>query len=100
MDKESDGGCNGCYGADFAVMAWKLGIPMYLVSGETAGGMAHNWCQPDGPDGVTYVFDPHIEHLNKIRGGGTISYERFGATEAQMAGKHKKIVAIKDINNG
>lgn len=55
MDKESDGGCNGCHGAAFAVMAWKLGIPMYLVSGET---------------------------------------------EAQMAGKYKKIVAIRDINNG
>lgn len=55
MDKESDGGRNGCYGAAFAVMAWKLGIPMYLVS---------------------------------------------GATEAQMAGKYKKIVAIRDINNG
>ena len=52
-----------------------------------------------GPDGVTYVFDPHIEYLNKIRGNGTISYARFGATEAQMAGKYKKIVAIKDTYN-
>ena len=93
-----DGVCDH-FSACFAVMAWKIGVPMYIASGEVSSGAPHNWCQLDGPDGVTYVFDPHIDYLNTLRGSGAISYSRFGATQAQMAGKYKKISAIKDTYN-
>ena len=52
------------YSAVFAAMAWKLGLPMYMVSGAvtTSGGgyTPHVWCQLDAPDGTVYIFDPHI----------------------------------------
>lgn len=91
-----DGVCDN-FSAAFAVMAWKLGVPMYFVSGETADGAPHNWCQLDAPNGVTYVFDPHIEHLIMIRGSGIPGNSRFGAPREQIAGKYGTIVAIKDI---
>lgn len=80
------------FSAAFAVMAWKLGVPMYVAGGQTSstrgGYTPHAWCQLDGADGTTYIFDPHIDYLMAIRSGGAPSYQRFGATQAQMAGKY------------
>lgn len=88
------------YSAAFATMAWKIGLPMYLVSGSTskAGGgyTPHVWCQMDAPDGTVYVFDPHIDYLNTLRGKGEPSNVRFGATQAQVAGKYAGISAVYD----
>ncbi|WWR16615.1 transglutaminase family protein [Lachnospiraceae bacterium JLR.KK008] len=88
------------YSAIFAAMAWRLGVPMYMVSGAvtTGGGgyTPHVWCQLDGPDGTVYVFDPHIDYLTTLRGNGTVSNARFGPTQAQMAGKYTKMEALFD----
>ncbi len=76
----------------FAVMAWKLGLPMYMVGGSTTtsggGYTPHTWCQMDGPDGTVYIFDPHIDYLITLRGNGTLSNFRFGPTQAQVAEKY------------
>ncbi len=90
------------FSATFAAMAWKLGLPMYIVAGSTTtsggGYTPHAWCQMDGPDGTVYVFDPHIDYLITLRGNGTISNVRFGPTQAQVAGKYTKIRALFDYN--
>lgn len=97
------GGVGVCdtYSACFAVMAWKLGLPMYIAGGETSrsggGYTPHAWCQLDGPDGTTYVFDPHVDYLITLRGGGAPSNVRFGPTHAQVAGKYAHIDSIFDI---
>lgn len=79
------------FSAAFAVMAWKLGVPMYVAGGQTSssrgGYTPHAWCQLDGADGTTYVFDPHIDYTMSVR-SGKVAYQRFGATQAQMAGKY------------
>lgn len=73
----------------FATMAWKLGVPMYLVVGATSttkgGYTPHVWCQMDAPDGTVYVFDPHIDYLNTLRGSGAPGNVRFGPTQAQAS---------------
>ena len=88
------------FSATFAVMAWKLGLPMYIVGGSTTrsggGYTPHAWCQLDGPDGTVYVFDPHIDYLITLRGNGTLSNARFGPTQAQVAGKYAKIENLFD----
>ncbi|MBO5095039.1 MAG: transglutaminase domain-containing protein [Lachnospiraceae bacterium] len=80
------------FSATFAVMAWKLGVPMYVTGGYTSrsggGYTPHTWCQLDGPDGTMYVFDPHIDYLLTLRGNGAMSNARFGPTRAQVAGKY------------
>lgn len=88
------------FSATFAAMAWKLGLPMYIVGGSTTttrgGYTPHAWCQMDGPDGTVYVFDPHIDYLNTLRGNGALSNVRFGPTQAQVAGKYTKITGLFD----
>lgn len=77
------------YSAAFAVMARKIGVPMYTAMGSThkAGGgfTPHAWCQLDW-GGVTYIFDPQVE--DNIARGGAIMYIRFGGTTAQLADKY------------
>lgn len=77
------------YSAAFATMAWKLGVPMYLVVGATSttkgGYTPHVWCQMDAPDGTVYVFDPHIDYLNTLRGSGAPGNVRFEPTQAQAS---------------
>lgn len=96
------GGVGVCdtFSATFAVMAWKLGVPMYLVGGYTSrsggGYTGHTWCQLDGPDGITYIFDPHIDHLITIR-GGALSHARFGAPQSRVATKYVHICVYHDL---
>lgn len=88
------------YSAAFSAMAWKIGLPMYMVSGATSkvggGYTPHAWCQLDGPDGTVYIFDPHIDYLNTLRGKGAPSNVRFGPTQAQVAGKYVDISVLYD----
>lgn len=90
------------FSGTFAVMAWKLGLPMYVVGGVTTksggGYTPHAWCQMDGPDGTVYVFDSHIDYLNTLRGNGTLSNMRFGPTQAQVAGKYAQIHIMFDYD--
>lgn len=90
------------FSATFAAMAWKIGLPMYIVGGSTtrAGGgyTPHAWCQMDGPDGTTYIFDPHVDYLITLRGNGAVSNARFGPTQAQVAGKYAQITVLLDYN--
>lgn len=88
------------FSAAFAVMSWKLGVPMYIASGYTSksdgGYTPHAWCQLDGADGTVYVFDPHIDYLLALRSGKTSSYVRFGAPSSKVAGKYTDITMIFD----
>ena len=78
------------YSAADAVMARKIGVPLYLAGGEThsAGGgfTPHAWCQLDY-NGVTYIFDPQVEDdiTNSV---GYTMYIRFGGTSVQLADKY------------
>ena len=79
------------YASAFAVMARKIGVPMYRVNGEThtaSGGFTgHAWCELQH-NGVIYVFDPQVEDNIAGRNGGAIRYLRFGGTETQLADKY------------
>lgn len=90
------------FSATFATMAWKLGLPMYIVGGSTTksggGYTPHAWCQMDGPDGTVYVFDPHIDYLLTLRGNGALSNARFGPTQAQVAGKYAQVDILFDYD--
>lgn len=90
------------FSAAFTVMAWKIGVPMYLVTGQTrkAGGgyTPHTWCQLDGTDGKVYVFDPHLDYQLALRAGKKASsYVRFGIPVEKVAGKYVDVTAIYDI---
>jgi len=79
------------YSAAFAVMARKIGVPMYTAMGKTHSSngnfTGHAWCQLDY-NGVTYIFDPEVEDV--IFGSqGYIMYIRFGGTTAQLADKYQ-----------
>ncbi len=79
------------YSAAFAVMARKIGVPVYTAMGSThrsgGGFTGHAWCQLDW-GGVTYIFDPQVDdNIAKSR-GGAIMYIRFGGTTAQLADKY------------
>lgn len=88
------------FSAAFAVMAWKIGVPMYIVHGDTSssrgGYTPHAWCQLDGVDGTVYIFDPHIDYGIALRSGKPSSYVRFGAPAAKVAGKYTGITRIFD----
>lgn len=88
------------FSAAFAVMAWKIGVPMYIAGGYTSksggGYTPHAWCQLDGADGTIYVFDPHIDYLLALRSGKTSSYVRFGVPAAKVPGKYVDISMIFD----
>lgn len=88
------------FSAAFAVMAWKIGVPMYIVHGDTAssrgGYTPHAWCQLDSADGTVYIFDPHIDYGIALRSGKASSYARFGVPAAQAAGKYTGITRIFD----
>lgn len=79
------------YSAAFAVMARKIGVPMYTAMGSThrsgGGFTGHAWCQLDW-GGVTYIFDPQVEDNIAKGRGGAIMYIRFGGTTAQLADKY------------
>lgn len=89
------------FASAFAVMSWKIGVPIYLASGETskAGGgfTTHTWCQLDGADGKVYVFDPHIDYLQALRSGKPFSYARFGVPLEKVAGNYKNVTRIFDV---
>ena len=80
------------YTATLCVMAWKLGIPMYAMAGQThttdGGFTGHAWCQLD-INGVSYIFDPQVEDAIAGRQNGRISYIRFGGTTTQLADKYQ-----------
>lgn len=88
------------FAAAFAVMSWKLGVPMYIAGGYTSksggGYTPHAWCQLDGADGTVYVFDPHIDYLLALRSGKTSSYVRFGVPSSKVAGKYTDVSMIFD----
>lgn len=76
------------YSAAFAVMAHRIGLPMYTVRGDTSasgGGYIsdHVWCQIDY-NGVSYIFDPQVED-NIARSKGYIMYIRFGGTSSRLS---------------
>ena len=80
------------YSAAFAVMARKIGVPVYTATGSThkSNGQftPHTWCQLDC-NGVTYIFDPQVEDVIANSRGGAIMYIRFGGTTAQLADKYR-----------
>ncbi len=86
------------YSAAFAVMARKIGVPVYTATGSThkSNGdfTGHTWCQLDY-NGVTYIFDPQVEDVIANGRGGAIMYIRFGGTTAQLADKYR-YTGIKD----
>lgn len=88
------------FSAAFAVMAWKIGVPMYIAGGYTSksggGYTPHAWCQLDGADGTVYVFDPHIDYRLALRSGKSTSYVRFGVPAAKVAGKYTDVNRIFD----
>lgn len=88
------------FSAAFAVMSWKIGVPMYIAGGYTSksggGYTPHAWCQLDGPDGKVYVFDPHIDYLLALRSGKNTSYVRFGVPASGVAGKYVDVSRIFD----
>lgn len=88
------------FAAAFAVMAWRIGVPMYIANGDTSssrgGYTPHAWCQLDGADGTVYIFDPHIDYGIALRAGKASSYVRFGAPAARVAGKYTGITRIFD----
>lgn len=88
------------FAAAFAVMAWKIGVPMYIVNGDTSssrgGYTPHAWCQLDGADGTVYIFDPHIDYGIALRSGKASSYARFGVPAARVAGKYAGVTRIFD----
>lgn len=88
------------FAAAFAVMSWKIGVPMYIAGGYTSrsggGYTPHAWCQLDGADGTVYIFDPHIDYLLALRSGKTSSYARFGAPSSKVAGKYTDVTMIFD----
>lgn len=87
------------FAAAFAVMAWKIGVPMYIVGGDTSssnGGYSpHAWCQLDSADGKVYIFDPHIDYLLALRSGNH-SYARFGVPAEKVTGKYTGVSRIFD----
>lgn len=88
------------FSAAFAVMAWKIGVPMYIAGGNTGksggGYTPHAWCQLDGADGTVYIFDPHIDYSLALRAGKPSSYARFGVPAARVAGKYTGVSEIFD----
>lgn len=89
------------YSACFAVMAWKLGLPMYIAGGDNVrGGGLYTpdaWCQLDGPDGTTYIFDPYTDYLLTLQDVSTLSDLYFGPAREQAAGKYMHASAIFDV---
>lgn len=87
--RDGQGVCDD-YSAAFAVMARKIGVPVYTVAGETHKSNGdftpHAWCQLDF-NGVTYIFDPEVEDVIS-NSQGYIMYIRFGGTTAQLADKY------------
>lgn len=89
------------YSAAFAVMARKIGVPVYTVGGTTHKSNGdftpHAWCQMDF-NGVTYIFDPQVEDVIAGSRGGSIMYIRFGGTAAQLADKYRLEGVIDDFS--
>lgn len=89
------------YAAAFAVMARKIGVPVYTVGGSThttnGGFTGHGWCQLD-VNGVTYIFDPQVDDAIAGRRGGAIMYIRFGGTTAQLADKYQFSRIVDDFS--
>ena len=80
------------YSAAFAVMARKIGVPVYTAGGSTHKSNGdftpHTWCQLDY-NGVTYIFDPQVEDVIANGRGGAIMYIRFAGTTSQLADKYR-----------
>lgn len=90
------------YSAAFAVMARKIGVPVYTASGSThkSNGQftPHTWCQLDY-NGVTYIFDPQVEDVIANSRGGAIMYIRFGGATAQLADKYRFEFIMDDFSS-
>lgn len=90
------------YAATFAVMAHKIGVPLYIVGGEThkadGGFTPHAWCQLDY-NGVTYIFDSQVEDSIADTTGYTM-YVRFGGTTAQLADKYNYAMIVDKLTEG
>lgn len=89
------------YSAAFAVMAWKIGVPMCIANGYTysngGGASAHAWCLLP-VNGDSYVFDPQIDDAIATRQGSAPIYIRFGGSlTKQLSNKYGEISKIFDI---
>lgn len=98
---EGQGVCDD-YSAAFAVMARKIGVPVYLMTGSThkadGGFTPHTWCQLDC-SGITYIFDPQVDDAIAGRRNGEVMYIRFGGTVQQLADKYSDAVLKDDFSS-
>lgn len=83
------GMCN-AYASAFILMARKIGLDAYLVTGSTKsrGGYAyHEWCEIK-IGGTAYVFDPQLDQ--SLKKSGLKEYLVFCATYDQISGRYIK----------